>query len=186
MKMCIANELPKGDFIEPLSAKPRPSFLAPVGVTNVAMGKRVTGSNNPYSGKLLQVTDGKKEPHDDQAVEMRKGTQWVQIDLEAEFETYAILIWHDNRNFQAYHDVIVQAADDADFTENVRTFFNNDRDNSSRRGIGDDLEYIETCEGRLILTKGAKIRYLRCYTNGSNSGQLNCMQEVEVYALPIK
>ena len=137
-----------------------------------------------YSGTLSQITDGKKEPDDDQAVEMRKGTQWVQIDLEKEYPIYAILIWHDHRWLQVFHDVVVQAADDPEFSKNTRTLFTNDFDNSSGLGIGTDKEYFETHQGKLIDAKGVKARYLRFYSKGSSMTAYNVYQEIEVYALP--
>ena len=159
--------------------------MAPKGVTNVASGKKVTSSvDKLYTGTLPQITDGKKEAYDEQVVEMRKGTQWVQIDLEKEYAVSAIVIWHDHRWLQVFHDIVVQAADDPEFTQNVRTLFNNDVDNSSGLGIGTDREYFENHEGRLIDTKGAKVRYLRCYSKGSTLSAYNVYQEIEVYAVP--
>ena len=179
------DNLPEGPHVEKFSDKPRPPFLAPKGVKNVALGKKVTCSvEKLYTGTLSQITDGKKEPDDDQAVEMRKGTQWVQIDLEKEYPIYAILIWHDHRWLQVFHDVVVQAADDPEFTKNTRTIFNNDFDNSSGLGIGTDKEYFETHQGKLIDAKGVKARYLRFYSKGSSMTAYNVYQEIEVYALP--
>jgi hypothetical protein len=80
--------------------------------------------------------------------------------------------------------VVVQAADDAEFTKNVRTIFNNDWENTSGLGIGSDKEYFETQEGKLIDAKGVKARYLRCYSRGSTMTAYNVYQEIEVYALP--
>jgi hypothetical protein len=115
------DNLPEGPHVEKYSDKPRAPFMAPKGVENVASGKKVTCSvEKLYTGTLSQITDGKKEPDDDQVVEMRKGTQWVQIDLEKEYPIYAILVWHDHRWLQVFHDVVVQAADDPEFTKNVR------------------------------------------------------------------
>src|SRR5438445_6458314 len=48
------EDLPKGPNIEPLSDKPRPPFLAPKGVANVALGKPVTSNVPPFSGELSQ------------------------------------------------------------------------------------------------------------------------------------
>ena len=159
--------------------------MVPEGVTNLALNKKVTGSDaRPFTGTYEQVTDGKKEAFDDQVVEMRRGIQWVQIDLGAPAEIYAVLLWHDHRWLQVYKNVIVQVADDADFTQNVRTVFNNDMDNSSGRGIGTDKQYFETEQGKLIDAKGVKARYVRCYSKGSNLSAINCIQEVEVYGLP--
>lgn len=180
------EDIPKGPHIEPPPDpdKPPPQFLAPKNVTNVALGKPVTASVKPFTGELAQITDGKKEPFDDQVVEMRKGTQWVQIDLGRQYEIYAIVMWHDHRYLQVFHDVIVQVADDAEFTQNVRTLFNNDSDNSSGLGIGTDREYFETRFGKIVDAKGTKARYVRCYTRGSSLSAINVWQEIEVYGLP--
>lgn len=180
------NDLPSGPHIEPPPEKPRPPFLAPKGVVNVAAGKKVASSVKPFTGTLAQVTDGKKEPEDEQVVEMRKGKQWVQVDLGEAFKIHAIVIWHDHRFLQAFHDVIVQVADDPDFTQNVRTIYNNDVDNSAGLGIGTDKEYFETNQGRAFDGKGIVSRYVRCYTAGSSLSAINACQEIEVYALPAK
>lgn len=179
------EDLPTGPNIEKVPDKPRAPFMAPKGAKNLSLNKKVTSSDpRPFTGTVSQVTDGEKEAFDDQVVEMRRGTQWLQIDLEQAAPINAILIWHDHRWLQVFHDVIVQVADDADFTQNVRTIYNNDMDNSSGRGIGTDKEYFETAEGRLIDTKGVKARYVRCYTKGSSLSAINCCQEIEVYGVP--
>jgi hypothetical protein len=82
--------------------------------------------------------------------------------------------------------VVVQVADDADFIENVRTVFNNDIDNSAGLGVGKDLHYTETNEGKLIDAKGVKARYVRLYSNGNTSDDLNRYTEVEVYGKPVR
>jgi len=180
-------DLPKGDYIEPYSDKPRPAFLAPAGVQNVALNKKVTASDkNPISGTLSQVTDGNKEALDDAVVEMHRAVQWVQLDLEKNFEIHALVIWHDFRYVQAFRSVVVQVADDPDFTTNVKTLFNNDYENNAGLGIGTDKQYFESNQGKLIDTKGVKARYLRCYSRGSNASGLNCYTEIEVWALPAK
>ena len=181
------DELPKGPNIEKVPDKPPQTPNVPAGVQNVALGKKVTASDkSPITGELAQVTDGSKEAFDDQVVEMRKNTQWAQVDLGEEFKIYAIAVWHDHRWIQLYRDVIIQVADDADFTQNVRTVYNNDMDNSSGQGIGKDKEFFETQYGRVIPVSGEKARYVRSYTKGSNLSALNCIQEIEVYALPAK
>jgi hypothetical protein len=180
------EDLPKGPEIEPLSDKPRPPMMVPKGVKNVALGKPVTSSVPAFTGELNQIADGKKEAFDYDAVEFKRGTQWVQIDLGAAYEIHAIAMWHDHRYIQVMHDVIVQISDDPEFKKNVQTIFNNDLDNSSNQGIGTDREYFETNRGKVIDGKGAKGRYFRGYTKGSTSSGLNCWQEVEIYALPAK
>lgn len=182
------DNLPKGANVEPPPEKPRPAFLAPKGVQNVALNKKVTGSDrNPIFGELSQITDGQKEAFDDQVVELRKGVQWVQVDLGELCELYAIVIWHDHRVLQVFRSVVVQAADDPDFIENVTVLFNNDTENAAGLGIGTDKQYFETQQGKLIPVKdGPKTRYLRFYSKGSNLTQLNCYQEIEVYGQPVK
>jgi hypothetical protein len=178
------SDLPAGPNIEPMSETPRAPFMAPKGVKNVALKKKVTASlDKPYNGTYTQITDGQKEAYDEQAVEMKKGTQWVQVDLEKDYPISAIVIWHDHRSYVVFHDVVVQIADDAEFTKNVRTLFNNDFDNSSGLGLGKDKEYFEHREGRLIDAKGVKARYVRCYSKGSSQSAYNVYQEIEVYAL---
>jgi hypothetical protein len=179
------EDLPSGPNIEPRSDKPRPPFMAPAGVANVAFKMKATGSDaRPFTGSYDQVTDGEKEAFDDQVVEMRPVVQWVQVDLGAPATIYAVALWHDHRWLQVYKCVIVQVADDPDFTSNVRTVFNNDLDNSAGRGIGTDKQYFETEQGKLIDAKGIKARYVRAYSKGSNLSALNCIQELEVYGLP--
>jgi len=177
------EDLPSGPNIEPLSEVPPPPFMVPKGVKNLAAGKPVTSSVKPFTGELSQITDGKKEATDDDAVEMKKGTQWVQIDLGESYPIYAIAMWHDHRYIQVMHDVIVQVSDDPEFKTGVTTLFNNDTDNSSGLGVGTDREYFETFRGRIVDGKGVKARYVRCYTKGSSLSALNCWQEVEVYGL---
>jgi len=167
--------------------KPRPPFLAPEGTANVALNKPVTGSDDqPFIGDLAQVTDGDKGGRDGSFVELAPGRQWVQIDLKAAYSIHAFLVWHYHGEGRYYHDVVVQVADDADFIDGVRTAYNSDYDNSSGLGIGKDLEYFETFEGRLISCKGVVARYVRLYSKGSTAGDMNHYVEVEVYGTPAK
>jgi hypothetical protein len=72
-------------------------------------------------------------------------------------------------------------ADDADFVTNVKTIFNNDIDNSAGQGVGTNMHYTDTYEGKLIDAKGVKGRYVRLYSNGNSSNEQNHYTEVEVY-----
>jgi len=180
------EDLPKGSNVEPISDKPPKPLDVPKGVVNVAAGKPATSSVPPFLGDLKQVTDGEKEPFDEQAVEMKKGVQWVQVDLGQSFEIHAIAMWHDHRYVQAFRDVILQVSDDAEFKTGVTTLFNNDTDNSSGFGVGTDREYFELEWGKAVPAKGVKARYVRGYTKGSSLSALNAWQEIEVYALPAK
>ena len=180
------EDLPVGPNIEPPSDKAPPALQVPKGVTNVAAGKPVTSSVAPFLGELKQITDGKKEAYDDDAVEFKKGPQWVQVDLGQSFAIHAIAMWHDHRYVLAMHDVILQVSDDPEFKSGVTTLYNNDTDNSSGLGVGTDREYFEMQFGRVVAGKGVPARFVRGYTKGSNQSALNCWQEIEVYALPAK
>jgi hypothetical protein len=158
----------------------------PNGVKNVAAGKKVTSSVNPYTGELAQITDGQREPLDEDVVEFKKGTHWVQVDLGEPYAIHAIAMWHDHRLLQAFHDVVLQLSDDPEFKTGVTTLYNNDTDNSSKLGVGTDREYFELEYGRVVPVKGVKARYVRGYTKGSSLSAINCWQEIEVYALPAK
>jgi hypothetical protein len=177
---------PKGPNIEPLTDKPRVPFLAPVGVTNLALKKRVTASvANPVSGTLSMVTDGEKEATESNVVALPKGVQWVQIDLERECRIYAVVIWHDfYYHLPVFRGVVVQAADDVGFGQQVQTLFNNDYENVAGLGKGADKRYFETYEGKLIDAKGIKARYLRFYSNGNSNSPLNGYIEIEAWGFP--
>ena len=167
----------------------RAPFLAPAGVTNVALNKKVTSSaTNCAPEDLAKIADGEKEGTEDNVVLLLRGSQWVQIDLGSPQEIYAIVVWHAYNSAKVYHGVIAQLADGPDFTaaQNVRTIFNNDVENKAGVGIGKDREYFETREGKLIDAKGAKARYVRLYSNGSTAAKFNEYTEVEVYGRPAK
>lgn len=182
--MGTPTDIPLGDHIEKPSDKPRPPFMAPKGVVNLAAGKKVSSSDkSPITGSLDLVTDGDKESNDNSFVELHRRTQWIQIDLEKPAKIYAVVVWHAHNTYQVYHDVVVQVADDPDFTQNVQTVYNNDYDNSSGLGVGTDKEYFEDYQGRLMDAKGVQGRYVRCYSKGSTYSALNRYTEVEVWGL---
>jgi len=165
----------------------RPPFLAPPGTKNVALGKPISGSDEePIIGELDYITDGDMEAADGSYVELGPFLQHVTIDLEAVHEIYAIFVWHYHKQARVYFDVVVQVADDPDFVENVQTVFNNDMDNTAGLGVGTDKHYSETNEGKLIdvLNKGIKARYVRMYSQGNTSNDLNHYIEVAVFGKP--
>jgi len=174
-------------YVEPLSDKPRPPMMVPAGLKNLAKGAKLTASDkNTTASSLEKVTDGDKEASDQSIIFMRKGTQFIQVDLGAPAEIFAIAIWHAHNSAKVYRDVIVQVADDQDFLENVRTIFNNDQDNTSGLGVGTNKEYFETHEGKLIDAKGVKARFVRFYSKGSTESALNEYTEIEIHGRPAK
>ena len=176
------EDLPKGPNFEPPPTN-APTVLSAKGAKNVAQGKPVTSSVKPFTGELEQITDGQKGAFDYDTVEMKKGAQWVHVDLGATYELHTLILWHDHRYIQAYRGVLVQASGDPEFKEKT-TLFNNDTENGVGQGVGTDRQYFETHFGKVIEGKATKARYIRCYTNGSSNSALNCWQELEVYALP--
>ena len=168
--------------LAPPAAGKRPDLMVPVGTVLLSKGKKVTSSDSlPVIGELSFLTDGDKSGVDGTYVELGPTLQWVQIDLGATAKLAAIVVWHFHSQARVYHDVVVQVSDDAEFKKGVRTLFNNDHDNSAGLGIGKDLEYIETYDGRPIAVKGVKGRYVRLYSNGNTSDELNHYCEVEVF-----
>jgi hypothetical protein len=181
------SDTPVPPNVEKPTGKPRPPLLVPPGVSNVALGKTVTSSaTNTLPEKLAKITDGDKEANDSSIVLLHKGVQWVQIDLDSPQEIYAIVVWHAHDAPKVYHGVVVQVADNAKFTENVRTLFNNDQENGDGLGAGTNREYFESHEGKLIEGKGTKARYVRLYSRGSTESHMNEYTEVEVYGRPAK
>lgn len=165
----------------------RPDMMVPAGTILLSKGKPVTSSDSlPVIGELPLITDGDKTGSEGTYVELGPGVQWVQIDLGASSKLAAIAVWHFHSQARAYHDVIVQISDDAEFKQGVTTVFNNDDNNSAELGKGSDPAYIETYEGRLIDAKGTTGRYVRLYSNGNTSDELNHYTEVEVYGQPAK
>ena len=179
----IPDELKKK--VEPLSEKPRAPMLVPAGLKNLAPGSKITCSDkNAPADALAKITDGNKEAQDESVVFLRKGVQWVQLDLGSASEIFAIVVWHAHNTAKVYQSVVVQAADDPDFIEHVQTIYNNDQSNAAGLGVGTDRQYFETNEGRLIDAKGVKTRYLRFYSKGSTESAMNEYTEIEVYGRP--
>jgi len=176
---------PPGTNLEPARKGPRPAFLAPEGVTNVVKAKIPAASDSePIIGETKFITDGDKEANEGTYVEYGPGLQWVQLDLGKPHDIYAVVFWHFHQSARIYHDVVVQVADDKDFINNVRTLFNNDHDNSAGLGLGQDKEYWETYEGKLVEANGAKSRFVRLYSKGNIADDQNHYIEVEVWAKP--
>jgi hypothetical protein len=173
--------------LEPPIVGKRPDLMVPAGTVLLSKGKPVTGSDSlPVIGELSFVTDGDKSGVDGAYVELGPTPQWVQIDLGGQAKIAAIVVWHFHSQARVYHDVVVQVSDDPEFKQGVHTLFNNDDDNSSKLGKGTDHAYIETNAGRVIDGKGTTARYVRLYSNGNTSDELNHYCEVEVHGQMVK
>ena len=175
---------PKPMKVPNLEPEPKaaPEFLVPEGSELLSAGKTVTSSDDyPIIGDVALITDGDKEAGEGYYVELLDGLQWVQIDLGASSEIHAIWAWHFHSQKRAYHDVIVQISDDPEFKEGVTTVFNNDYDESAGMGKGSDRPYVETRFGKVIDGKSTKGQYVRLYSAGNTSNDMNHYIEVEVY-----
>jgi len=169
--------------LEPAGIK-RPDLMVPAGTTLLSKGKKVTSSDAlPVIGELSFITDGDKSGIDGAYVELGPNTQWVQVDLGASAKVAAVAVWHFHSQARVYHDVVIQVSDDAEFKKGVTTIFNTDDDNSSKLGKGSDKSYVETNNGRVVEGKGAVGRYVRLYSNGNTSDELNHYCEVEVFGV---
>jgi len=129
-------------WMNPMMIFASPSLDLPEGMgegcLNLAAKKPVRGSDpDPFMGDYALVTDGNKDAKGGTFVELRTGTQWVQID----------------------------------------------HDNSSGLGVGEDKEYIDTFEGRLVEVEGMRARYLRLYSSGNTTDNMNDYIEVEIFGL---
>ena len=197
-KKALELELPKPMFVgtprnirtpnlEKITGKKRGPFYVPEGTELLSLEKPVTSSDMmPIIGELEYVTDGEKSGEAGYYVELGPGLQYVQIDLGASYNLHAILVWHYHSQARVYRDVVVKVSEDPDFISDVETVFNNDHDNSAGLGIGRDKEYIETNEGRLVDPRGVKGRYIRLYSRGNTSNDMNHYVEVEVYGTEVK
>lgn len=173
--------------VKPVQTKPGPPFLAPVGTKNVALGKPVSSSDpEPIIGELAMVTDGDKEAGEGSFVELGPLRQHVTIDLQAEHAIYGLRVWHYHQQPRVYFDVVIQVANDPNFATGVKTVFNNDMDNSSGFGLGKALHYVDTHFGELFDAKGIQGRYVRLYSRGNTTNDLNHYIEVEVYGTPVE
>jgi hypothetical protein len=171
---------------KPVRRAAGPPFLAPVGTRNVALRKPVRASDEePIIGALEVINDGDKEAVEGSYVELAPLLQHVTIDLETPHEIYGIRVWHAHQQPRVYFDVIVQIAEDRDFTRGVQTVFNNDMDNSAGLGVGTDLHYVDTHFGELFDAQGTRGRFVRLYSNGNTSNDQNHYTEVEVYGRPV-
>jgi len=185
---CTPRAVPKGPHIEAYSiTREQPPVFVPATADNLARDMTVSSSDPwPIIGAVEQVTDGQKQGWDTDLLELAPGLQWVQIDLGQSAAIHAIVVWHYVPSLRVYHDVIIQVSDDAGFRTGVTTVYNNDYDNSSGLGMGDDMEYVEDYRGRIFETNGVRSRYVRLWSRGNIDNDQNHYVEVEVYGEPVE
>jgi len=167
--------------------KPRKTIMLPEGAVNVALGKAVTASNDPFIGDLELVTDGDAAGGDGFYIEMDPGKQWIQVDLEKEETIHGLILWHYHKDARIYTDVVIVGSNDPEFKDGNVIIYNADHDDSLGLGYGkgSDNSYVETNHGRIIeKPEGVKARYVRLYSNGSSAGGMNNYVELSIYAVP--
>jgi len=193
----LAIELPEPFFggtpydgphiFDPDEEIPRPPFLVPEGTVLLSRGKPVSSNVlTPRSGTLSQITDGIKKADAENRVDLGRCVPWIQIDLGAEHQLAAIMMWRSWKGGDVYLNVIVQISNDPFFKEGVTTLFNNDREDELHLGAGQDYNYFERHDGKLIDAKGVTARYIRSYTSGSIYGGINNLVEVEVWGRTVE
>ena len=166
----------------------RADFMVPKGLRNLAQGRPVTSSmtEEPIIGELSQLTDGIRRSGEFDFVEFDADPQWAQVDLGATHTLHGIVIWHYYKNPVIYNDVIVQIADDLEFSSNVRTVFNNDHDNSSGLGQGSDTAFFARWWGEIVdlrgpAKEGTPARCIRVWTNGACGGEPTRLVEIQAF-----
>ena len=182
-KLVKGTEVPKSI---PNLEKSRPEGQAPAllkvpeGCENLSEDQEVTSSDDdPSAGDLDMITDA--DADGSEYVQLKKGLQWVQINLEESKNLYAAHVWHYHSQPRVYNDIIIQVSNDPDFIEGVKTVFNNDHDNSSGLGKGADKNYIEEYYGKSFDLKGIKAKYVRFYSNGNSADKSNHYIEIQVF-----
>ena len=167
----------------------RPPFMAPPGITNIALDKPAICSleeDDFIDGFADQITDGVKKCREGDYVDIGPNPQWAQVDLKGEHTVFCVVVWHYYRNPVIYRDVIIQVSNDPDFKQGVTTLFNNDHDNSSGLGTGGDPSHLaawwgEVGDARGSAGLGTQCRYVRVNTNGGCGDESNRFVEIAVY-----
>jgi len=165
----------------PSTEPPKPIYV-PVGTVNLSRDQAVLSNSSIPADKLKVITDGDKKGAT--ALDIGPGLKWVQIDLGARAEIYAVAVWHyyEVGEARAYRDVIVQVSDDPGFTK-YATVFSTDHDKSAGMEQGPDMGYVESPSGKVIDCKGIAGRYVRLYSKGNTIDDRNHYTEVEVHGV---
>ncbi len=182
-KLVKGTEIPKAvgnlEAARPETESPK-LLMVPEGCKKLSKEKAVSSSDDdPNAGDLDMITDDDADGNE--YVQLKKGLQWVQIDLEEAYTLYAAHVWHYHSQPRVYFDIVIQVSNDKDFVEGVTTVFNNDDDNSSGLGKGTDKNYIEEYYGKSFDLKGTKGRYVRFYSNGNSADSSNHYIEIQVF-----
>ena len=130
------------------------------------------------SAEAARLTDGVIGARADQYATLT-GNHAV-LDLGGQYYVNGLAVWHYFGDPRTYHDVVVEVASRADFTD-ASIVFNNDTDNSLGLGAGTDEEYRERPAGKQVQFAPLPGRYLRLWSSGNTVNAANHLTEVEVY-----
>ena len=142
---------------------------------DLAAGAAVVGGY--AGGDGARLFDGDLSAH----VDLGTGVRHVVVDLG---DVYLV----DGLNVSrgpagaTYADLVYQLSTTADFGGDVATVFNNDADDSAKRGTGSDAEYAEEVGGRPVYFAPVRARYVRLWSGGDGDGA-NRLAEIEVHGL---
>lgn len=95
------------------------------------------------------------------------GTE-IQVDLNRVFTISGVRLIHYSADGRTYYDVKIRVSEDG---VTWKTLLDN-------KITGN---YVESPEGKLAISNDDKVRYIRCYANGSNKNPYNHWVEIEVY-----
>ena len=149
------------------------------GMKNLAQGiTPATDGNDNSTSNIDKATDGNLEVAN--RWELGGGLKYAQLDLGGSQQVDSLRVWRNFADKRRYHDVVLQLSDDATFASGVTTVFNNDLDNSARRGTGTDGEYDETATGKIVHFAPVRARYVRLYSDGNTRHDSNNYVEIMV------
>lgn len=179
-----AREAPNAEYPSYPNIRP---LLVPLGTVNLARKRPVKLSDDAVLGKAEMLTDDNREALGDCFVEMGRGLQWVQVDLENSATIHAIALWRFSGEERVFFDTVVQISDSPEFDKGVTTVFNNSLTGLKKVAEkGKDRLYIETEVGRVIAVNGVRGRYVRVWSNGNTLDDFNQFVELEVHGIADK
>ncbi|MBN2652032.1 MAG: discoidin domain-containing protein [Spirochaetales bacterium] len=138
-------------------------------------GVEITSSSS--QGNLSIVAD--KSINQNNLTNIGKGSSWIAINLGKLVEINRIRIWRDFEKGARYKGVVIELADNPEFSDPVQ-IFNNDKNNINGRGVGTDCEYAEKWTGTIFDVDSQKAQFIRIWSAGSNLSSNNLISEIQI------
>lgn len=166
---------------------------------NLAKDKTVTSDFNPDD--IENITDGllfdMASTNTPFTARVNSNKLNLKIDLGEEYsiDTLSFTMFsraygteNDEDNiFRAHRDIVIEVADDEDFTTGIKTVYNSDTDNTLGLGVGNDVAHYSTDLGNdIVLDAPVTGRYVRISSGGYDSltgsyGAYVGINELEVF-----